>query len=126
MKNVLLMLFVMMGMAVGSNLQAQTACTPAQEAACKKLVEAGKCSPAQVAACQKVSDIRSAANETPTSGVKVVNQSPKKVSCNQPCEAKTATTSPVSLIRLVGLEEIEQQKRSCEKPCEAKKKSTEN
>ncbi len=124
MKNLTLVLFLMLSMAVTSEIQAQTACTPAQIEACKKM--GGD----QSAACQKICDGKMASTTKTASAtaVKVVNKSPEKSkTCAPACaKGKVASTSATP-VKLVGLEILstdsksgESKKVECSKPCQKK------
>lgn len=127
MKNLMLGLFVMIAMVMTNGLQAQTACTPAQKAACKKIcADQTKCTPEQMAACKKAC----AGKVASANAVKVVNQAPeKKATCNKPCTQKAGATAEASAntnpVKLVGLDLLalpEVKEKKCSQPCAAKAK----
>ncbi len=121
MKNVFLVVFMILGLGVSTNLQAQTTADATKKTECKKMVDCNpaNCTPEQIAACQKICGTKTAATNKNANAVAVVNQSPeKKATCNKPCTAKSAEQSPISPVRLVGLEEAKEAKKSCNQPCQ--------
>lgn len=123
MKNLMLVLFVMLAMTVSSEIQAQTTCTPAQVAACKKT-----CTPEQLAACKA----KMASTSTSATAVKVVNQAPEKSTSCAKTSAKTCAKGKVASttntpVKLVGLDIIKEEpkKTSCMKTCQKTAMKTE-
>jgi len=113
----------MIAMVASNDLQAQTACTAAQKAACKKMsANKTKCTPEEMAAC-KLAGKKSTAT---ANAVKVVNKAPDaKPTCNK---AATATASNAGqgngTVQLVGMELTGSgtKKAACSKTCTGKKK----
>ena len=130
MKNLLLVLFVMTAVAFSNDIHAQTACTPAQKEACKKICgDMTTCTPEQMAACKKICSAKSASAASSASAEKVVNKAPAMLvsqteakdtpTCQKKTSQSASTSENVSPVKLVGLEILPEtnKKAACSKPC---------